>query len=263
MNDVGWLLITTAVSLVAGGAAGWWSAVLRQREARRERVREEVLRWANPILNSVGGLRSRLSNILEQGLYRALSPSRDGDPRPGELSPDWAVSYGYVMPSTLFVFAEYFAWVQLLRERVSLELFESDREHERFRDATWTVTSVLGEWPAEDKTGREEASDDDAPDPLTDVDKQVFALQQRAIGELMIERDHEPPRLLTYRAFLDELQSDPRVAALFEPLRSLVEGVEPGTKRWRRLERTMVALDALERECRAVLHLRDAGSPAP
>jgi len=102
----------------------------------------------------------------------------------------------------------------------------------------------------------------DAPDPGTDVDKQVFALQQRAIGELVIERDHESPRLLTYRAFLDALDTDPRVAELFEPLRSLIEGLEPETKRWRRLERTMDALDALERECRAVLRLRDAGSRA-
>lgn len=248
---------------MAGGVAGWWSALLGQREARRERVRDEVLRWANPILNSVLGLRSRLSNILEEDLYAALSPSRRGDARPVELNPDWAVSYEYVMPSTLFVFAEYFAWVQLLRERVSLELFESQSDHERFRDATWAVTRALGTWPVEDETRRDEALDDDAPDPLTDVDKQVFALQQRAIGELVIERDHEPPRLLTYRAFLDDLETDPRVAALFEPLRSLVEGVQPKTKRWRRLERTMDALEDLERECRAVLRLRDAGSPAP
>jgi hypothetical protein len=260
MNDVGWLLITTAVSLVAGGVAGWWSALLRQREARRERVREEVLRWANPILNSVLGLRSRISNILEKGLYRALSPGPRRGARP--VNADWAVSYEYVMPSTLFLFAEYFAWVQLLRERVSIELFESQESQKRFVNATWNVTKALGSWPVKDDTGAEKAIPGQTPAPVPDIDTQVFGLQQRAIGELVIERDHEPPRLLTYRAFLDELDTDPRVAALFEPLRSLLEGLEPGSKRSRRLKRTMIALDALERECRAVLRLRDAESPA-
>jgi hypothetical protein len=221
-----------------------------------------VLRWANPILNAVLGLQSRMSNILDDGLHLALSPSRDGEARPVELDPDWAVSYEYVMPSTLFVFAEYFAWVQLLRERVSLELFESQSDHERFRDATWTVTRELGAWPVENEACEGETRDGDASAPVTDVDKQVFALQQRAIGELLVDRDHEPPRLLTYRAFLDDLESQPRVAELFEPLRSLLENLERGTKRWRRLERTKKALDVLEGECRAVLRLRDAGSPA-
>jgi hypothetical protein len=96
-----------------------------QREARRERLREEVLRWANPILNSVLGLESRLRNILEDRLRLALSPGLADAKRP--VDPNWAVSYEYVMPSRLFLFAEYFAWAQLLRERVSLELFESRR----------------------------------------------------------------------------------------------------------------------------------------
>ena len=53
------------------------------------------------------------------------------------VDPDWAVSYEYVMPSTLFLFAEYFAWVQLLRERVSLSC-SSLRVARQFLQATWT-----------------------------------------------------------------------------------------------------------------------------
>jgi hypothetical protein len=247
VNDAGWLLITTAVSLVAGGIAGWASAVFRQREARKERLREEVLRWANPILNAVLGLRSRLRNILEDELRLALSPVSADAKRP--VNRDWAVSFDYVMPSTLFVFAEYFAWVQLLRERVSLELFESRLAQERFLEATWEVTRALGDWSAQ----HADLEDNDAP--LADTDTQVFALQQRAVGELVIDRDHDPPRIVTYRAFLDSLETDARVASLFEPLRVLVEDLEPGTKRWRRLESTLAALDALESECRTVLRV--------
>jgi hypothetical protein len=46
-----------------------------------------------------------------------------------------------------------------------------------------------------------------------------------------------------------------------EPLRSLFEDIEPGTKRWRRLQRTKKALDALAGECRAVLRLPGATPP--
>ena len=249
MNDAGWLLITTAVSLVAGGIAGWGSAFLRQREARKARLREEVLRWANPILNAVLGLRSRLGNILEDKLCLALSSGSAGAERP--VNPDWAVSYEYVMSSTLFLFAEYFAWVQLLRERVSLELFESQESRDQFLQATWDVTSELGDWG---KAGAKTA-DPEEDSPPAGPDTQVFALQQRAIGELVIDRDHDPPRIITYRAFLDSLETDARVASLFQPLRALVEDIEPGTKRWRRLEATLAALGALETECRRVLRV--------
>ena len=240
MDDAGWLLITTAVSLAAGAVAGWVSATFRRREARRERIRQEVLRWANPILNSVEGLESRLDNILDDDLYVALSPRTAGVARP--VAPDWAVSYEYVMPSTLFLFAEYFAWVRLLLERLSFELFESHQSQERFFDAIWDVTKSLSSWPKAEVVG----GGDDA---------QVFALQQRAIGELVIERDRETPRILTYPEFLNALESDARFASLFEPLRSFLEGLEPGTKRWSRLEATMTTLQALARECRVLLRL--------
>jgi hypothetical protein len=230
--------------------------MFRRREARIERTREEVLLWANPILNSVLGLKSRLENILKDNLHVALSPSSAGVDRP--VNPDWSISYAFVMPSTLFFFAEYFAWVQLLRERVSLELFESQDSHKRFSNATWEVTKALGDWPIERDVvenrrvfTREGAGETKASS--TQEDAQVFALQQRAIGELLIERDTEPPRVLTYRAFVDAFHSDALYASLFEPLRSLLRDLEPETKRWTRLECTFTALTALEHECRTLL----------
>jgi len=140
-----WLLITTTAALVAGAASGWISARFRQREARQERIREEVLRWTNPILGAVEGLESRLENILNDGLYLALDPRHAGEKRPAHL--DWAASYNYTMPSTLFLFAEYFAWIRLLQERLSFELFESQDTKDRFFAATWSVTKALASWP--------------------------------------------------------------------------------------------------------------------
>jgi hypothetical protein len=47
------------------------------------------------------------------------------------------------MPSTLFLFAEYFAWIRLLQERLSFELFESQETKDRFFAAIWGVTKAL------------------------------------------------------------------------------------------------------------------------
>jgi hypothetical protein len=162
-DELIWLLITTAIALIAGGISGWVSAMYRRREQRKERIREEVLRWANPILGSVRSLGSRLENILDQDLYVALDRKAEWS-----LSEDWAIDRVYAVESTLFVFAEYFAWVQLLHEKMSFELFESEETKDEFFDAVWKVSGALSKWPDTRVKGK-------------DRDAQVFVLQQRAI----------------------------------------------------------------------------------
>jgi hypothetical protein len=208
---------------------------------QRRTIREEVLRWTNPILGAVEGLESRLGNILNDGLYLALDPRHAGEKRPAH--PDWAASYNYTVPSTLFLFAEYFAWIRLLRERLSFELFESQETKDRFFAATWSVTKALASWPRAGIVGKGQ-------------DAQVFALQQRAIGELVIRREGENPRSMTFPEFLEALDDDKQFRRLLDPLCVLLEAVEPGTKRWSRLEGTLKALQDLELECRTLLQLR-------
>ena len=96
------VLVTTAIAVAAGGISGWVASAIRRREQRKERIREEILRWANPILAAVKNLESRLSNILNKGLYRALDPDLDAE-RP--VNQDWAIGYEYALESSLFLFA--------------------------------------------------------------------------------------------------------------------------------------------------------------
>src|SRR5215210_7451202 len=140
-----WLLITTVVALVAGGVSGWASATLRRREAKAERIRQEVLVWTNPVLGAVRGLESRLGNILSKKLYLGLDPDQAHEERP--VGSDWSMDYEYVMESTLFLFAEYFAWIRLLQERLSFELFESEATRARFDAAIWDVSNEIGNLP--------------------------------------------------------------------------------------------------------------------
>jgi hypothetical protein len=163
-GDLTWLLLSTAIALAAGAISGWAAGASRRREAKEERIRQEVLRWANPVLNAVQALESRLKNVLEEQLHPALNQKHGGSERP--LDPDWAVSYDYVMPTTLFVFADYFAWVRLLQESLSLELFDSQTARGEFSASIWSVSKTLSDWPGE------------APESKGQ-DSQVFALQHR------------------------------------------------------------------------------------
>lgn len=96
-----WLLTTTVVALVAGGVSGWASATIRRREAKAERIRQEVLLWTNPVLGAVKSLESRLRNILSDKLYLGLDPAQAHEERP--VGSDWSMDYEYVMESTLFL----------------------------------------------------------------------------------------------------------------------------------------------------------------
>ena len=215
-------------------------AILAERAGEKERIRQELLRWANPVLDAVEGLESRLDNILNKGLYQALHKDRKNR----RVKPDWAVSYDYVLPTTLFLFANYFAWIRLLQERLSYELFESEEVEKLFFDALWEVTKALSDWPRAgvDGGGR---------------DAQVFALQQRAIGQAVVRRDTETPRPMTVPEFLSAYgdRDEPTFNAILEPLRELVEDLERGTKRWARLSLTLAELRDFREQCRKLLKL--------
>ena len=118
----------------------------------------------------------------------------------------------------------------------------------------WRVSKTLSDWPRDEVDG-------------AGRDAQVFALQQRAIGEALILRDTEDPRPMTIPEFLSAYNNkrEPTFNAALEPLRELVDDLERGTKRWARLSLTLNELQAFKKECRALLELRGTsadGSPA-
>ena len=166
------------------------------------------------------------------------------------MDPDWAIGYEYAIESTLFLFAEYFAWIRLLQEKLSFELFESQDTKDGFFEVVWDVSNALSYWPDRKVFGEGQ-------------DAQVFALQQRAIGELLINREKDAPRVLGYPEFLEACERDPRFGQALAPLRILLEGVSPGTKRWRRLEWTLDALGTLNSHCRQLLAVKGSVADSP
>ena len=240
-NDPIWLLITTAVALLAGGVSGWLAAALARREERRGRIREEVIRWSNPIFGAVDSLHYRLDNVLG-GLYPALDSSQRDVERP--LDPDWSVDHSYAMESTLFLFGQYFAWIRLLEQEMRWELFPSKAAKDKFFKAVYAVSSALAKWPHRRVVG-------EGPDA------QVFTLQQRAIGELLISRESERARVMSYSEFLAARETDVEgsFGHTLKPLESLITGIAPQSKRWSRLQLARQALLDLKSECDQLLGL--------
>jgi|SRR5918992_1418006 hypothetical protein len=144
------------------------------------------------------------------------------------------------MPSTLFLFGQYFAWVQMLQARLSFELFQTKQDHERFFSAIDEVGKSLARWPPNYEWSGQ--------------DTQVFRLQQRSIGELMTIRNEDgSQQCMSYPDFLRELD-DPQFSPHLVPLCPLLEDVKPSDDcRWKRSQATKEALKDLQDRCNKLL----------
>lgn len=121
-SSIAWLLLSTVAAILAGILSSWLTCLLVKRpeiaftarteteQEKQERIRQEIVRWSNPILGAVNELDDRLWNILENAGHLALSNSYRV-----QNNPNWSLTYEHWMPSTLFLFGQYFAWVQVYR----------------------------------------------------------------------------------------------------------------------------------------------------
>jgi hypothetical protein len=219
---------------------------LEQQRDRESRIRQEILRWANPILAAVEDLSQRLKNILQRAGYPALDPKWN----PKSI-PNWAISHDYFMNSSLYLFAIYFAQTRQLRRELSFEFFSTQQEKDRLFDAIDKVATSLSSYPYQPIMG------------CSGRDAQVFRLQQRSLGELLIrpgtgvDNYSGHSAIVTYPEFLQCMKEGGDFATHFDPLKKLLEGVRPGDNcRWMRLEQTYQALQELDAVCRELLDLR-------
>lgn len=236
--SVAWLLLTTLVSALVS----YVFKIAGEAAERRERVRQDTLRWANPILGAVNDLKHRLDNILDAAGHDALREGYNGQ------TPEWSVTYDYFMSSTLYVFGQYFAWVRLLQEEMNPEVFPSRQAADTFFRAVWNVADCLLEWP---------------PTRYSCADKrrdtQLFSFEQRAIGELFILRHPDTGRrwCMSYPDFLQK-KDDPQFVPHLEPLLSLLKNLSvdsEGDCRWSRLVATRQALGELRDHCERLLRV--------
>jgi hypothetical protein len=210
---------------------------LGQAASREERIRQEVERWANPILDAVRGLQNRLENILHNDGYRALSTS----PRK-PIPAGWSITYEYIFPSTIFLLAQYFCSVRLLQEQLRFELFREHEEKDDFLECLQSVSQTLSSWPLKELR-----------DPRPANDLQVFTQQQRAMGEAMVSGEGDAAHCIGLSDFLKKWVEDDAFKRQFAPLAAMVDGLEPNTARWQRFQLMHKALAQAEQKCESIL----------
>ncbi len=191
------------------------------------RIRSEIIRWANPLGAAINNLYYRLDNILCNNAYFALNERNIS-----LINPNWSINYEYFFNSTIYLFSQYFAWTRILEEEINIEFFHSPRERDKLYNAIEKVRSCLSSYPL--KTS------------CKGKDYQVFALQQRAIAELLIIKENDTRRCMGYPEFLMKIGDEESFKYHLKPLKDFIENISPDEDcRWKRLIMATEALSEL------------------
>lgn len=220
--------VPVITALIAAGVAlttstftliGQRRTALLQHELERARgertkaaeLQDVMAKFRRPLLHAAADLQSRLFNILRCGFLQVYGR---GSVREQQ----------YAVESTLFVFAEFFGWIELLRREIQYLDLGSD-------DANREIQACL------DELGHEFRRDD-LPPPF-----RVFRGELRAIGELMqVPRTEGGNDCMGYAAFSQKLK-DQGFSQWFGQLRADAESFgDTATSDHRRLERVHDAL---------------------
>jgi hypothetical protein len=214
--------------------------------SREERIRQEIERWANPILDAVEGLEARLNNILSEDADAALS---EVPKKPIPLG--WSITYKYFLTSTVFLFAQYFCYVRLLRERLRFDLFRGQGgDKDIFLNHIRAVDKTLSDWPLKE-----------LGDPPPAADRQIFNLEQRAIGEVMSTGEGDAAHCIDYSTFMERWE-DELFKSKLAPLREFLEGLQHDDTRGKRLQLMLTKVKDLKQECRRILEPKQATAKA-
>lgn len=213
------------------------SVIYSRRSVRAERLEaaeELAVRFREPLLQAVFNLETRIYNIVELGFFaRFLAPDSMEEERE------------YAVLNTLYVVAQYFCWLEILRRESQ---FVDPRNDQRNREVVRTLEAVR----------------DGFTDSIT-VHERCFRLfrgEQRALGEVMLVPALDPrpgaPRweCMGYAAFVRALE-DPQTARWFRRLRAdievLAQDVHGHDVRLRLIQhRLMDILDTVDPEARRI-----------
>jgi hypothetical protein len=178
----------TSLAVAVGGIPLSYLIAKRQ---RRDQDLDSMSHYRDPLLQAAADLRSRLRTILvEDFLGRFLVNGKE-------------TQKVYAVRHTLFVFAEFLCWLEILRQGVSfLDLGDDGRNRRLMRHIT-IIRRVMF---------------DSQMDPLF----LIVTGYQRALGELMIRPDDpsrvRPRQCIGYAEFSSRVETDSTFAGWFAGL---------------------------------------------
>lgn len=147
--------------------------------ARRLNAEDVLTRYREPLAAAAYDLQSRCYNIVKLDFFGKFHSGHE--------------RFGEAQTTTLFRFAQYFGWTEILRRDIQFLSFPEDEDTRCVAQLQSSIARRLA------------ASDDDES-------LMVWADEQRAIGERMIVHEHDKVLCLGYARFCDEY--DARFAPL-------------------------------------------------
>ena len=151
----------------------------QRNEERREAAQAELDRYREPLLSAVDQLGSRIDVIRNEYFFIYLDTSR----------------HEHALLSTLFRFAQYYAWTEILYGQSGHLRFAVNRNTRTVSATLNRITSTL----ADDRYDRAD------PQNCTTSKLAVWREEQRAIGELMRERA-DLAGIIGYSTFVSNYQ---------------------------------------------------------
>jgi hypothetical protein len=176
--------------------------------AQRQR---EISNFSEPLARAAYDLQSRLYNILKQGLIDVYLVNGNDRER------------SYVINNTAFLAGQYLCWTELVRREIQfIDLGESNKTRELLRLQD-TISSLWGT---------------DAQPPVF----RIFAGEQRAIGEALIQTGARGPECMGYGAFLKTFSKgiDPLIDGLRTDVISLDKRLDQATRRLVNLQHALI-----------------------
>src|SRR4051794_7151208 len=245
--EVAAAIIAAGVSIVGGVTSYFVQTAIHTRqferaaeaslEARRQQAEELRSKYRDPLLASAYALHSRIFNIVDRHLFE----------QPAETEPRRS-GRNYATESTLYALGEFLCWKEILRREVQFLDLGDDEATRSLNLCFEGIMDILAQ-----------------NDPRLGRAFRLFRMEQRAIGELMIDSvEVEGGRALQAigPAEFSRKLSTPEFASWFGPLE---EGLgelpsrEPGAlARLALLQNWMVEfLDAFDPETVALAGKRD------
>jgi hypothetical protein len=172
-----------------------------------------ICRFRDPLLHAAYDLQSRIYNILKKGFlsrYCIRGSTREQE---------------YAIENTVFLLAQFLGWTELIRQEIQfLDLGNEDqtRQLRKLQDSLYThlQSDSLG-------TGF-----------------RLFAGEQRAVGELMIDRATGVPRCMGFATFLQDRK--PTIDRWLDPLRKdlkrMSEDIKPFEGRLAHIQHALIDL---------------------
>lgn len=216
-------LVTSVISLVGQKrTAAYQNALTTEREksSRAEVLQQIMLKYRQPLLQAATDLQSRLYNIVRGQFLQVYGRGSERGKR-------------YAIHSTLFVFGEYFGWIEALRRDVQFLDMGSEDQNRKLQDC---IEHITGEFLRDD----------------LEKEFRLFRGQQRAIGEIMLTtRDscisHECIGFAKFTVQLNDSATSDWFRSLEDDLDRLIERDSIVSSRISRIQWALVNLmDALD-----------------